>query len=73
MKIVVVVEGGAVQSVMADAPGEVVVLDYDVSDLDSAVLIPQQGAEVGSVDLHVAEVDPGWVDQVWEIARRVTT
>ena len=71
MKIVITVEGGLVQSIVADTDFEAVVLDLDTEGSDTETITAQDGEAAEVIYRDHAErwsplsVDPHWVDQVF--------
>jgi len=70
-KIVIVVEGGVIQGVLADCEVEYVVIDYDADcDLADIKYIPQDSGDDAAACAYSgdAETDPGRVRELFEAA-----
>jgi len=68
-RVVVGVEGGLVQGASSDRPVELVVLDYDMNDVDDgAVEVPQSGGSttLATIISHGVDLDPEFVAGVWQ-------
>lgn len=63
-RVVVVMEGGLIQDVLAEEPAHVVVIDYDADEADpdspGLVMVPQDGYEDGS---------PAWIAHWTDLPR----
>lgn len=76
MKIVVVIEGGLVQSVLSDAPAELVIIDYDTEGSaaeEGVVQMPQRpdGTAPAFVSLGATEVDEAEVQSIFNDAQQL--
>jgi len=64
-RIVIVIEGGLVQSVMSDEKTEVLVLDLDTEGADAAELIRVSGQDMAATHSE-SVVHPSLVDEAFE-------
>ncbi len=72
-KIVVVMEGGLVQSVLSTEPVEVAIVDYDAEGADAEDLksVPQGNGKVANAVGHVEEAEITPLERIEELFEAV--
>jgi hypothetical protein len=70
-KIVLIVSGGCICDIMADQECDVLLIDYDIEDMDGKSDIPQRDGTVeqAMVCKTLVEVIPERVDQLFKVKR----